>query len=79
MASDPVAIVIKPLIVSFQYIHEGYRFLVVVDIKGFFDNIPHDVFMKMLRAEIADRNILDIIQTFLSSSNCGLVKQRPLY
>ncbi|MBA3237699.1 MAG: group II intron reverse transcriptase/maturase [Parachlamydiaceae bacterium] len=50
-----------------QYIHEGYRFVVDIDIKGFFDNIRHDVIMTMLRAEIADGNILDIIQTFLRS------------
>jgi RNA-directed DNA polymerase len=56
---------------TLQYIREGHRFVVDVDIKGFFDNIPHDVIMTMLRAEIADGNILDVIQTFLSP---GLVE-----
>lgn len=50
-----------------KYIKEGHRFIVDVDIKGFFDNIPHEVIMTMLRAEIADGNILDIIETFLRS------------
>lgn len=50
-----------------KYIHEGHKFIVDVDIKGFFDNIPHDIIMTMLRAEIADGNILDIIETFLRS------------
>lgn len=49
------------------HLKEGYKFVVDVDIKGFFDNIPHEVIMTMLRAEIADGNILDIIQTFLRS------------
>jgi RNA-directed DNA polymerase len=53
------------------YLEEGYKVAVDVDIKGFFDNIPHEVIMTMLRAEIADGNILDIIQTFLRS---GVVK-----
>jgi group II intron reverse transcriptase/maturase len=41
--------------------------VVDVDIKGFFDNIPHEVILTMLRAEIADGNILDIVETFLRS------------
>lgn len=49
------------------HIAEGHKVVVDVDIKGFFDNIPHDVIMTMLRAEIADGNILDIIETFLRS------------
>ena len=50
-----------------KHLHEGCGFVVDVDIKGFFDNISHDVIMTMLRAEIADGNILDIIQAFLRS------------
>ena len=41
--------------------------VVDVDIKGFFDNIPHEVIMTLLRADIADGNILDIIEKFLKS------------
>lgn len=50
-----------------QYIDDGYRMVVDIDIKGFFDNIPHGVIMAMLRAEISDGNILDILEKFLSS------------
>jgi group II intron reverse transcriptase/maturase len=50
-----------------KYLDEGLRVVVDIDIKGFFDNIPHEVIMTMLRAEIADGNILDIIEKFLSS------------
>jgi RNA-directed DNA polymerase len=50
-----------------KHIEEGHKFVVDVDIKGFFDNISHDVILTMLRAEIADGNILDIIETFLRS------------
>jgi RNA-directed DNA polymerase len=48
-------------------IKKGHRFVVEIDIKKFFDKIPHDIIMTMLRAEIADGNILDIIETFLGS------------
>lgn len=50
-----------------EYIDDDYKVVVDIDIKGFFDNIPHEVIMTMLRAEIADGNILDILEKFLSS------------
>jgi RNA-directed DNA polymerase len=49
------------------HIKNGNKHVVDVDIKGFFDNIPHEVILTMLRAEIADGNILDIIESFLRS------------
>src|SRR5215207_954120 len=52
-----------------DYTKQGYKHVVDIDIKGFFDNIPHDIILTMLRAEIADGNILDIIETFL---RCGV-------
>lgn len=52
-----------------EYTKQGYKHVVDIDIKGFFDNIPHDTILTMLRAEIADGNILDIIETFL---RCGV-------
>lgn len=52
-----------------NYTKQGYKHVVDIDIKGFFDNIPHDIILTMLRSEIADGNILDIIETFL---RCGV-------
>ena len=52
---------------ALNLIKEGHRYIVEIDIKKFFDKIPHEVIMTMLRAEIADGNILDIIETFLGS------------
>jgi len=45
----------------------GYRIVLDADIKGFFDNIPHALIMKLVANRIADGNILRIIQRFLSS------------
>jgi RNA-directed DNA polymerase len=50
-----------------EYIDDDYKVVVDIDIKNFFDDIPHEVIMAMLRAEIADGNILDILEKFLSS------------
>jgi RNA-directed DNA polymerase len=60
-----------------QYIDEGYKIVVDIDIKGFFDNIPHNVIMTMLRADIADGNILDILEKFLSSGVMEDGKRAP--
>jgi RNA-directed DNA polymerase len=60
-----------------KYIDDDYKVVVDIDIKGFFDNIPHNVIMTMLRAEIADGNILDIIEKFLSSGVMEDGKRTP--
>jgi RNA-directed DNA polymerase len=45
----------------------GYTHVLDADIKGFFDNLPHVVIMTALRAEVADGNILDLIEKFLKA------------
>jgi group II intron reverse transcriptase/maturase len=46
---------------------EGLRYVLDADIKGFFDNIPHEVIMRRVAQEVADGNILDIVQRFLTA------------
>jgi RNA-directed DNA polymerase len=47
-------------------LHEaGYRVVLDADIKAFFDNLPHSVIMKAVAAQVADGNILGLIQKFL--------------
>ena len=50
-----------------QLHQQGYKFVLDADIKGFFDNIPHAVIMAGLAAEVADGNILRIIERFLKA------------
>lgn len=50
-----------------QYAGQGFRYVVDVDIKGFFDNIPHDLIMESISARISDGNILKLINKFLKS------------
>lgn len=50
-----------------QYAEQGYRFVVDVDIKGFFDNISHNLIMESIAARIADGNILNTIKRLLNS------------
>lgn len=46
---------------------EGDKFVLDADIKGFFDNIPHKIIMQLVEAEVADGNILKLIQRFLAA------------
>ena len=45
----------------------GYSHVLDADIKGFFDNIPHDVIMTGLSNVVADGNILNLVERFLSA------------
>lgn len=44
---------------------QGLQIVLDADIKGFFDNLPQDVIMKAVAAEVADGNILRLVQKFL--------------
>jgi RNA-directed DNA polymerase len=46
---------------------EGYRVVLDADIQGFFDNLSHQVIMAAVAAEVADGNILNLVQKFLTS------------
>jgi len=46
---------------------EGYKHVLDADISGFFDNIPHRVIMEGLAAEVADGNILTLVERFLKA------------
>lgn len=50
-----------------KYIAQGYSYVLDADIKGFFDNIPHDLIMTEVAAEIADGTVLQLIERFLKS------------
>jgi RNA-directed DNA polymerase len=50
-----------------EHYRKGYKFVLDADIKGFFDNIPHKVIMNAVASEVADGNILRLIEKFLKS------------
>lgn len=45
----------------------GYNIVLDADISGFFDNIPHKLIVQAVAAEVADGNILDLIERFLAA------------
>jgi group II intron reverse transcriptase/maturase len=48
-----------------SYHRQGDRVTLDADISGFFDNIPHRVIMEALAHEVADGNILRLVEKFL--------------
>jgi RNA-directed DNA polymerase len=50
-----------------EYHRQGDRFVLDADIAGFFDNIPHRVIMAAVAAEVADGNILRLVEKFLTA------------
>jgi group II intron reverse transcriptase/maturase len=55
---------------------QGYTHVLDADIMGFFDNLPHKVIMDAVAAEVADGNILGLIERFLRAGvmEAGVVR-----
>jgi len=50
-----------------EYHRQGYCILLDADIQGFFDNLSHRVIMQAVAAEVADGNILRLVEKFLAA------------
>jgi RNA-directed DNA polymerase len=48
-----------------SYQREGFRFVVDMDLKSFFDEVNHDILMSLLRRRIADKAVLKLIRSYL--------------
>ena len=48
-----------------ELLKSGLVHIVDVDIKGYFDSIPHDKLMKLVRERIADGRVLKLVEAFL--------------
>jgi RNA-directed DNA polymerase len=55
-----------------RYIAEGNIYVVDADIKGYFDNIPHDRLMELVKTKIADSKVLKLIEEFLKA---GIIEE----
>ncbi len=50
-----------------KYHQDGYCVTLDADIAGFFDNIPHKLIVETVAEEVADGNILNLIEKFLAA------------
>ena len=50
-----------------QYIAEGYRWCVDLDLEKFFDRVSHDKLMARIETRVSDRRMLKLIRSFLKA------------
>jgi len=50
-----------------HYYNEGYRFVVDIDLAKYFDTINHDMLMQLVRKDIEDKTLVELIKRFLKS------------
>ncbi|WP_205694297.1 group II intron reverse transcriptase/maturase [Clostridium manihotivorum] len=50
-----------------QYINDGYRWVVDMDLEKFFDKVNHDILMHKLSRSIKDKRVLSLIRKYLQS------------
>jgi RNA-directed DNA polymerase len=50
-----------------QYIAEGYRWCVDLDLEKFFDRVSHDKLMSRIETRVGDRRMLKLIRSFLKA------------
>lgn len=55
-----------------ELLQSGLHHVVDVDIKGYFDSIPHERLMALVRERIADGRVLELIESFLKQ---GIMSQ----
>ncbi|MGI6745813.1 MAG: reverse transcriptase domain-containing protein [Acutalibacteraceae bacterium] len=50
-----------------DYAEEGYKWAVCLDLSKYFDTLSHDLLMNMLREEIHDKRVIELIKRYLKS------------
>src|SRR5438105_7888549 len=50
-----------------QYVSEGYRWVVDLDLEKFFDRVCHDKLMARIASRVSDKRMLKLIRAFLTA------------
>ena len=50
-----------------EYADEGYKYAVCLDVSKYFDTLNHELLMNMLREDIKDKRLIDLIKKYLKS------------
>lgn len=52
---------------AMEYAKEGYVYVVQVDLSKYFDTLNHDYLLNLLRKEVKDKRVIDLIKKYLKS------------
>jgi len=63
-----------------EYLRDGYRYVVDMDLEKFFDRVNHDILMERLSRDISDKRLLRIIRRYLEAGllQNGIFEERKL-
>ena len=50
-----------------EYAEQGYKHAVLIDLSKYFDTLNHDLLMNMLREQVHDKRVIDLIKKYLKS------------
>jgi RNA-directed DNA polymerase len=50
-----------------QYVHEGRRWVVDIDLEKFFDRVNHDVLMSRIARKVRDKRLLKLVRRYLQA------------
>ena len=50
-----------------EYAEEGYRYAVCLDLSKYFDTLNHELLMNMLREDVKDKKLIELIKRYLKS------------
>jgi len=57
-----------------ELLHAGYIFVVDADLKSYFDTIPHDRMLRLIKRKIADSRVLSLLKAYLNQRVMDTVK-----
>jgi len=60
-----------------QYVREGYRWTVDMDLEKFFDSVNHDILMQRIKRRVTDRAVLILINRILKAAISINGKREP--
>ncbi|MCZ4135844.1 group II intron reverse transcriptase/maturase, partial [Escherichia coli] len=54
------------------YAEQGYSYAVEIDLSKYFDTLNHELLMNMLRKQVQDKGVIDLIKKYLK---CGVMEK----
>jgi len=52
---------------AWEYVREGYRWVVDIDLEKFFDRVNHDILMSRIARKVKDKRVLRLIRRYLQA------------